>query len=456
MEIEVLRLFEFANYLLLAIFFTYFVDTLSEKKRFSNKALQYVVCIAVYQFGAAGNIFAKVYFDDIGSILSDVFRFVVFSLIVIVLVNKDSILKKLKLFLIIFIPNSFTRSFIWLVINMYADSFTTHIAKRSMDSLGSIMSMMCEIVFYVTVAILSDKKRFREFDYAIIILWFFPILGFIDVTFALQSPNEVSQINLIAGSLQLLMASVICKLIVRFIHMTENVISREKEASKLENLRDLNKQYYETVQSDIAYVQKFRHDIANYIEQVEVMRLKDDAESRKITDEMVESLKNKANEIRSKRYCEHQLANMILTLKAEKSKNLGIDYTVKANVPEDIRIESLDLSSILSNMIDNAIHSAVKYKEVNGQGSVSVSMGMMGDYLAIRTDNDTLIEEHIDNIKKLFKDASDRRDGHGYGLLIIDENIKKYDGSTVVDIKDKKSSIVVTIKVGDEGVIKNV
>lgn len=456
MELEVLRSFEFANYLLLAVFFTYFVDALSVKKRFANKPLQYFVCIAVYQMGAAANLFAKEYFGYTGSILSDVFRFIFFAIFVIVLVNKDSFVAKLKLFFLYFFPISFARTFIWLYINMHADTFTTDFSKRCIDSLGSIMSMMCEIVFIVTVAILSDKKRFRDFDYAIIILWFFPILGFIDVTFALQAPDEVSQINLIAGSMQLLMSSLICKLIVRFIHLTEDVVSREKEASKLENMRDLNKQYYETVQSDIAYVQKFRHDIANYIEQVEVMRMKDDQESRRITDEMVESLKNKANEIRSKRYCDHQFVNMILTLKAEKSKNLGIEYTVKANVPEDIKIEPLDLSSILSNMIDNAIHSAVKYKDVNGQGAVSVSMGMMGDYLAIRTDNDTLIEEQIDNIKKLFKDASDRRDGHGYGLLIIDENIKKYDGNIVVDIKNKKSSIVVTMKVGDEGVIRNV
>ena len=237
---------------------------------------------------------------------------------------------------------------------MHADTFTTDFSKRCIDSLGSIMSMMCEIVFIVTVAILSDKKRFRDFDYAIIILWFFPILGFIDVTFALQAPDEVSQINLIAGSMQLLMSSLICKLIVRFIHLTEDVVSREKEASKLENMRDLNKQYYETVQSDIAYVQKFRHDIANYIEQVEVMRMKDDQESRRITDEMVESLKNKANEIRSKRYCDHQFVNMILTPKAEKSKNLGIEYTVKANVPADIKIEPLENKAVFIVGADEA------------------------------------------------------------------------------------------------------
>ena len=195
---------------------------------------------------------------------------------------------------------------------------------------------------------------------------------------------------------------------------------------------------------------KFKHDAANYVEQIEYLVAHKDEQSDDLIKNMVDELKDRVNTISSKVFCRDPLINAVLTLKANKCTELGIPFSFRATTPDpeiEVDVEPLDQSSIMSNIIDNAINSAVVCKNSGLDASVALNVGMMGDLVAVRVENPTVYDGEIHDIKSLIKmsRSAEHKEGHGYGLLIVSEKAAKYSCDLVVDIKDHKCVIVITM-----------
>lgn len=59
-------------------------------------------------------------------------------------------------------------------------------------------------------------------------------------------------------------------------------------------------------------------------------------------------------------YCENEAANLIFSAFTKRAKNHGISISIKAAIPQDIRISESDLCVLLSNALENALHACQK------------------------------------------------------------------------------------------------
>lgn len=126
----------------------------------------------------------------------------------------------------------------------------------------------------------------------------------------------------------------------------------------------------------------------------------------------------------------------------------GISYYFDFSIPKDVPIQVLDLSSILSNLFDNAIEAIVKWKESN--------LGLNGPEFVARAEvNDQNLQIIVENrknpnekIKKLGENyitSKSDQQVHGYGMKIIGRIVDKYEGTMEVSYTDTWFKNCITI-----------
>lgn len=135
------------------------------------------------------------------------------------------------------------------------------------------------------------------------------------------------------------------------------------------------------------------------------------------------------------------LSQKYLTAQANK-----ININVKAVSPESLQIINIDLGSLLSNVLDNAIEAAVKIPD-QAQRYIKVE---------IRPENQNLLIKVINSIHEppIIKDgvylSSKSNLGkmgqkHGMGLKNVEDIIKKYDGNIMIQVENAEFILTVSL-----------
>lgn len=123
------------------------------------------------------------------------------------------------------------------------------------------------------------------------------------------------------------------------------------------------------------------------------------------------------------------LVNSILNMESTKAINSKIPIKYHVAIPSELNISPNDLTSLLTNILDNAIEA---HKRENINEPINFSLIYEAPYLYIRSSNKFGEKENIKSLKSSKKD----RKNHGYGTKIIDEIIKKYNGTKNIIVDD--------------------
>jgi len=149
--------------------------------------------------------------------------------------------------------------------------------------------------------------------------------------------------------------------------------------------------------------------------------------------------------------CGHVLAGSICTHKLNIAAQKGIRLEVAGKIPEEIELMPIDLCTILSNALDNAIE-AVEHMEEEYRW-IRLEMSSQGKLLFFRFSNPVKRNSGIAQIG-----VSTKKDieNHGFGLLNIKYAVEKYNGQMLLEIEENKiPEFVLSIIVGTE-IAKNV
>lgn len=454
MENEIVNILGISNVMQTSIFLVSFVLAFSHKRNIENRKVCYAIGVFINIMAFLILSFLNFWGDIRRQFIVSDCVMAVLEIIFILIINGDKIGRKIQLILLVTVPVRVVEYLLLFYFGWELGQPLLADGNHYIVELFVIFVLSLTIEYYAFCVLFVEGRQLRNEMGSILMFFLFPILGFMDVSFALRSgPGEIGPYNLIFGSIQLTITAAVSFALLRFMHKSLDIIAKEREQIEIENLRSMDLMYYDIVQADIEFARKFRHDAANYTEQIEFMIDHLDDNSEGVIQSMVEELKNRTRSITARVYSSDPLTNVILTLKAKKCADLGLDFNVKVNLPEDFdfgEVEPLDRSSILSNMIDNAIESSVLCKEAGKECDVNVSIGLIGDYLALRVENYTVYDGEINEVSSLMKQINEDRKnkGHGYGMVIIQEKVAKYKGDIVVNVKDNKCVAVATVVTG--------
>ena len=184
--------------------------------------------------------------------------------------------------------------------------------------------------------------------------------------------------------------------------------------------RELIETHYKEVENMYTQMRGWRHDYRNHIQTMKVLASNGDMEGIK---EYLNKLDTDLNTVDIAIKTGNAMADAIINSKVSLARSRDIDVSIDAHIPIKLKMSELDLCCILGNLFDNAIEASMPLPKE--KRLIRVYMDIKGTQLYISFTNFT-------STKKLTKLGNSfvttKGEGHGFGLVRIDNIVGRLDG----------------------------
>lgn len=184
--------------------------------------------------------------------------------------------------------------------------------------------------------------------------------------------------------------------------------------------QELLQTHYAEVENMYRQIRGWRHDYRNHIQSMKAYAAAEDWDAIcKYLDELDIDLSTVDTVLKTG----NKMADAIMNSKISLAMAKNIPVRADAHIPVALAISEIDLCVILGNLFDNAIEASLALPE--GKRMIRVYMDMKNTQLYISFTNFTATKKQkkVDGVFKTTKG-----DGHGFGLVRIDDIIKRYGG----------------------------
>lgn len=184
--------------------------------------------------------------------------------------------------------------------------------------------------------------------------------------------------------------------------------------------RELIETHYQEVDNMYRKMRGWRHDYRNHIQAMKVMAANGNMDGIKA---YLDELDTDLNTVDTVVKTGNAMADAILNSKISLAQSKSIAVHCDAHIPVKLQMSELDLCCILGNLFDNAIEASLSLPE--GERQIRVYMDMKGTQLYISFTNFTSGRK-LNRVGNIFKTS--KGDGHGFGLVRIDNIIERLGG----------------------------
>lgn len=170
-----------------------------------------------------------------------------------------------------------------------------------------------------------------------------------------------------------------------------------------------------------------RHEMKHQISMMNLLYEQKDMEK---LGEYLKELTQGEQELATVQFTKHFVLNVILQNYVMRAKEQNVNFETRILVPETLDIEDSDLSSMLMNMLDNAMEACAKMEDAK-QRYIRLKIELKDNYLGIYCENSyrTKIEENSE--AKIMTNKKEKL-YHGYGIKHMESIAKKY--GSILDI----------------------
>ena len=184
--------------------------------------------------------------------------------------------------------------------------------------------------------------------------------------------------------------------------------------------RDLIETHYREVDNMYRQMRGWRHDYRNHIQVMKAYAAAGDMEAiRNYLDALEQDLTTVDTVIKTG----NRMTDAILNSKISIARSRHIDVVADASIPVELGLSEVDLCIIIGNLFDNAIEASMTLPEDRRQ--IRVYMEMKNTQLYLSFTNFTA-QKKQQKIGSRF--ASTKGEGHGLGLLRMDNIVERLGG----------------------------
>lgn len=225
------------------------------------------------------------------------------------------------------------------------------------------------------------------------------------------------------------------------IFIVANSIKSEKEKVKLELVNeklDMQYKYYLMVKESQEKMKQVYHDINNHMENIRSLK-----NSSEDVNEYIDNIEDEVKNNKNIYNTGNALLDIILYEKSKDCIKNNIYFNVGIDFSKCEFIDMIDISSIFSNLIDNAIEACNKIDDNNIEKYITIKGIFIKSYYVVRCENSKTNKVIIKNNKIL----TSKKDKflHGIGLDSIKSSIKKYNGE--LKIKNSEFKFITSIHI---------
>ncbi len=371
--------------------------------------------------------------------------FLAISTIIVQMLYKDNIFIK-EFFIIL-------SNYIFLISDFIAGNFSSLIYKTNIEqvtsytsSLTMFFSVFSKIIAYILFAVYI---RFFKRLYINISIKYWIIMDLV-LGFFIVIINFFMIINNILQNEGSHFSAQIFRISICFLLMTTLVIHlfgeicffyqkwQQNYALNLKNMM-LEKQlvFQET---SVADMKKIRHDIKNNLSNISYLLKENHVEE---TVGYIDAITSTLEATKATVNCGNKYIDAILNYEAAICKRNHIEMKFDVNNIPDLSISPTDLSSIISNVLNNAVEANMKVLE--SKRYLSLKMFCYKNYLSIIAENPYahILTELAGTL------VTDKKDAlyHGYGLLLIKSTVNKYGGTFKYTYKNNVFTAIIMLPI---------
>lgn len=184
--------------------------------------------------------------------------------------------------------------------------------------------------------------------------------------------------------------------------------------------RELIETHYREVENMYRQIRGWRHDYRNHIQMMKVLAANGDMDALKV---YLDELDTDLNTVDTVVKTGNPMADAILNSKISLARSRNIPTQVDAHIPVKLKMSELYLCCIIGNLFDNAMEASMALPEEKRM--IRVYMDMKGTQLYISFTNFTAAKK-LSKVGRGFKTS--KGEGHGFGLVRMDDIVSRYDG----------------------------
>ena len=188
-------------------------------------------------------------------------------------------------------------------------------------------------------------------------------------------------------------------------------------------------QHYLSLQESQETVKKLHHDINNHM-----ICIKKIHGNNSLASEYINEISNQIESCNYNFDTKNMVLDIILTEKKYICDKDNIDFLVDINFEKCKFMEMIDICSIFSNILDNAIEACNKIK--NKDKKIILKGTIVNDFFVVKCVN-TKENDVILSGNKIMTDKKDKN-LHGIGINSIKSSVKKYDGNVEFKFEEDK------------------
>lgn len=337
----------------------------------------------------------------------------------------------------------FLDRFLFIVFTGYtlSDDYIHTLSAQDWN-LYNIKLLLITFMLYIFIRIiikfinrLSKDKMYTYIAYIVMVN-----LSVILLKIILDSSQRYTSINgeiLITATYTMPYMAVLSMIITVYIVMeirkeTEIRIQEKQMYSRLESKNE----YYEKIEEAQNQIRRLYHDMNNHLNNIQIMN-----ENSENAIKYIESIQNELKQARKKRLSGNAMFDIIIDEKMKVCKEKGIEFTANIDSRNTAFIENIDVSSILSNILDNAIEACEKI--LCDKRYIKLETMWADDIFLIVCEN-----SKINSIKKsgeTFVTDKINKSNHGIGIKSIEYSVKKYRGNMLITYDENTFNLKIMI-----------
>lgn len=286
------------------------------------------------------------------------------------------------------------------------------------------------ILYFVLFRRLLGKNRLRKLSY-----WYYMTYFFLVMMNFLSTFLVISAVENIEGGwkaavviLNLITIMIIDLYILSLLDSLAENTELKVQLAVFEQQEKIQGKYYVSLDERYNQSLKVLHDVDKHIRVIEGLYQRgESSEAMEYTKDISKMLLP----LVPHKYVNNNILNIILNDKAETAKKNGIEFICYMEEMDYSFIRSSDITTIFSNLLDNAIEACIKKEKGRYMDIRTMSRG---DMLLIQIKNS--IEEKP--IWQEGKPVSQKGQNHGIGLKNVEKVVVEYNGSVDFEVNDKE------------------
>ncbi len=276
------------------------------------------------------------------------------------------------------------------------------------------MTVIPFVVYAETSYINRKKMSFGQRSHLFVMLYCFMQFFTAYIMLVMLWDYKIRATPLMVFYFVMLTASVLFG--IYLLRMVRTASAEQARADRMALQVKLANEHFGRLQVQYEQYRKLRHDYYNHIN---VIRSITDTEKREA---YIDELTHKIEDRNGIAFCSNAALDALLFNEKAQADAAGVKITYKIGDLSEMKIPDLDVCTVLSNLLDNAVRGA---SECESERFVELIMTVSAGQLVIRVTNSAVApKEDLSTTKK-------DKDSHGLGLSIVRETAEKYHGATV-------------------------